>query len=78
MFLSATVLTLAGVTAGFLQYLALLWMLWRCVEPTKQLILSRFPKVPVEEIDKSFFQPVLLVVSILTFSRCWEAGNLSR
>ena len=49
--LSATVLTLAGMTAGFLQYLALLWVLWRCVEPTKQLILKRFPKVPVEEID---------------------------
>ena len=28
--LSATVLTLAGITAGFLQYLALLWVLWRC------------------------------------------------
>ena len=67
LFLSATLLTLAGITAGFLQYLSLLWVLWRCVEPTKQLILSRFPKVPVEEIDKSFFRPVLLVVSILTF-----------
>ena len=65
--LSSTVLTLAGITAGFLQYLALLWVLWRCVEPSKQLILGRFPKVPVEEIDKSFFRPVLLVVSILTF-----------
>ena len=60
-------MTLAGITAGFLQYLALLWVLWRCVEPTKQLIHQRFPKVPVEEIDKSFFRPVLLVMSILTF-----------
>ena len=67
LFLSATVLTLVGITAGFLQYLALLWVLWRCLEPTKQLILGRFPKIPVEEIDKSFFRPVLLVVSILTF-----------
>ena len=67
LFISATGLTLAGITAGFLRYLSLLWMLWRCVEPTKQLILSRFPKVPVEEIDKSFFRPVLLVMSILTF-----------
>ena len=65
--ISASVLTLAGITAGFLQYLALLWVLWRCVEPTKQLIHQRFPKVPVEEIDKSFFRPVLLVMSILTF-----------
>ena len=65
--LIATLLTLAGITAGFLQYLALLWVLWRCVEPTKQLILGRFPKVPVDEIDKSLFRPVLLVVSILTF-----------
>ena len=67
LFLSTTLLTLAGITAGFLQYLSLLWVLWRCVEPTKQLILGRFPKVPVEEIDKSFFRPVLLVMSILTF-----------
>lgn len=65
--ISASMLTLAGITAGFLQYLALLWVLWRCVEPTKQLIHQRFPKVPVEEIDKSFFRPVLLVMSILTF-----------
>ena len=65
--ISASVLTLAGITAGFLQYLALLWVLWRCVEPTKQLIHQLFPKVPVEEIDKSFFRPVLLVMSILTF-----------
>ena len=65
--ISASVLTLAGITAGFLQYLALLWVLWRCVEPTKQLIHRRFPKVPVEEIDKSFFRPVVLVMSILTF-----------
>ena len=67
LFLSATFLTLAGITAGFLQFLSLFWVLWRCVEPTKQLILSRFPKFPVEEIDKSFFRPVLLVVSILSF-----------
>lgn len=62
-----TILTRTGVTAGYLQYLALLWTIWRCVEPTKQLISSRYPKVPVEEIDKSFFRPILLVVTILTF-----------
>ena len=67
LFLSATVLTLFGVTAGYLQYLSLLWLIWRCVEPTKQLILSRFPKVPVEEIDKSFFRPILLVLTVFTF-----------
>ena len=67
LFLSATVLTLFGVTAGYLQYLSLLWLIWRCVEPTKQLILSRFPKVSVEEIDKSFFRPILLVLTVLTF-----------
>ena len=49
LFLSASALTLAGITASFLQYLALLWVLWHCVEPTKQLIHQRFPKVPVEE-----------------------------
>ena len=42
-------------------------MLWLCLEPAKQLILGRFPKIPVEEIDKSLFHPVLLVVSIITF-----------
>ena len=29
LFLSATVLTLCGVTAGYLQYLALIWLIWR-------------------------------------------------
>ena len=67
LFFSATVFTMAGITAGFLRYLALLWVLWRCLEPAKQLILGRYPKIPVEEIDKSLFRPVLLVVSILTF-----------
>lgn len=62
-----SILTRLGVTAGYLQYLALLWTIWRCVEPTKQLISSRHPKVPVEEIDKSFFRPILLVGTILTF-----------
>ena len=52
---------------------AIFWALWRCVEPTKQMILGRFPKVPVEEIDKSFFRPVLLVVSILTFFQMLES-----
>ena len=66
-------MTLAGITAGFLQYLALLWVLWRCVEPTKQLIHQRFPKVPVEEIDKSFFRPVLLV--IVDPHLCPDAGQ---
>ena len=74
--LAATILTFLGVTAGYLQYLVLLCVIWRCVEPTKQLILRRFPKFPVDEIDKSFFRPILLVLSILTFSRCWGAGNL--
>ena len=31
LFLSATSLTLVGVTAGYLQYLALIWLIWRCV-----------------------------------------------
>ena len=67
LFFSTSILTAVGVTAGYLQYLALLWTIWRCVEPTKQLMNRRFPKVPVEEIDKSFFRPILLVVTILTF-----------
>ena len=32
--LVSTFLTTIGVTAGFLQYLSLLWLLWRCVEPS--------------------------------------------
>ena len=67
LFIVSTILTSAGVTAGYLQYLSLLWLIWRCVEPTKQLIVKRYPKVPVEEIDKSFFRPILLVLTIITF-----------
>jgi potassium efflux system protein len=56
-----------GVTAGVLQYLAVLWLIWRCVEPTKQLIQRRYPKAPVDDLDRSIFRPLLLVVTIITF-----------
>ena len=49
---------------GYLQYLALLWMIWRLVEPTKLLLQKRFPRLPVEALDRSLFRPVLLVFSV--------------
>ena len=52
---------------GYLQYLALLWMIWRLVEPTKLLLQKRFPRLPVEALDRSLFRPVLLVFSVLSF-----------
>jgi len=56
-----------SIPGGVLQYLALLALIWRLVEPCKLLISRRFPKAPVEDVDKTLFRPVLLVVSVLTF-----------
>ena len=67
--ITATVLTSLEITAGYLQYLSCLWLIWRCLEPTKQLVEQYFPKVPIEDIDKTIFRPILLVITILTFSQ---------
>ena len=55
------------IPAGLLRYFSLLWLIWRAVEPSKLLLQKRFPKAPLDEIDKTFFRPVLFVVSVLTF-----------
>ena len=55
------------IPGGYLQYLSLLWLIWRCVAPTKAVVQQKFPKFPIDEFDKSFFRPILLVITILTF-----------
>ena len=56
-----------GVPGGYLQYLAQLWLIWRLVEPTKLLLQRRYPKLPVDALDRSLFRPVLLVFTVLSF-----------
>jgi len=56
-----------GVPGGYLQYLALLWLIWRLVEPTKLVLQRRFPKLPVDALDRSLFRPLLLVFTVLSF-----------
>ncbi|MGB1621870.1 MAG: mechanosensitive ion channel family protein [Synechococcus sp.] len=63
---SMVLLTL-DIPAGILRYFALLWLIWRAVEPCKLLLKKRLPKAPLDDIDKTIFRPVLLVVSVLTF-----------
>ena len=58
---------LVGVPGGYLQYLALLWLIWRLIEPANLLLSRRFPKLPVEELDRSLFRPILLIFSVLSF-----------
>ena len=61
------VMKLVGVPGGYLQYLALLWLIWRLIEPANLLLSRRFPKLPVEELDRSLFRPILLIFSVLSF-----------
>ena len=58
---------LVGVPGGYLQYLALLWLIWRLIEPANLLLSRRFPKLPVEELDRSLIRPILLIFSVLSF-----------
>ena len=58
---------LVGVPGGYLQYLALLWLIWRLIEPANLLLSRRFPKLPIEELDRSLFRPILLIFSVLSF-----------
>ena len=44
----------------------------RCVQPIVAhrpglLVVERFPKLPVEELDRSLFRPILLIFSVLSF-----------
>ena len=56
-----------GVPGGYLQYLALIWLIWRLVEPTKLVLQQHVPQLPVEALDRSLFRPVLLVFTVLSF-----------
>ena len=67
LFLISSILTVLGTTFGYIQYLALIWLLWRCIEPSKQLGKKYFPSDRIDEIDSTIIRPVLLVGSILTF-----------
>ena len=64
------VMKLVGVPGGYLQYLALLWLIWRLIEPANLLLSRRFPKLPIEELDRSLFRPILLVFSVLSVGAC--------
>ena len=61
------VMKFVGVPGGYLQYLALLWLIWRLIEPANLLLSRRFPKLPIEELDRSLFRPILLIFSVLSF-----------
>ena len=61
------VMKLVGVPGGYLQYLALIWLIWRLIKPANLLLSQRFPKLPVEELDRSLFRPILLIFSVLSF-----------
>jgi potassium efflux system protein len=53
--------------SGFLRYLSSAWLIWRLSEPIKIFMISKFPKFPADELDKSIFRPIFLVILILTF-----------
>ncbi|MEC8440988.1 MAG: mechanosensitive ion channel domain-containing protein [Cyanobacteriota bacterium] len=55
------------IPGGYLQYLALLWLIWRLVKPINLLIEQRFPNLPVNELDRMLFRPLLLVFTVLSF-----------
>ena len=67
LFLISSILTVFGTTFGYVQYLALVWLLWRCIEPLKQLGKKYFEADRIDEVDSTIIRPVLLVGSILTF-----------
>jgi len=58
---------LFGLPGGFLRYLSGAWLIWRLIEPIKIVLEKRFPKFPTEELDKSIFRPIFLVILITSF-----------
>ena len=56
-----------GFPGGLVQYLAMLWLLWRLFKPINLLVEQRFPNLPVNELDRMLFRPLLLVFTVLSF-----------
>ena len=56
-----------GFPGGLVQYLAMLWLLWRLFKPINLLVQQRFPNLPVNEMDRMLFRPLLLVFTVLSF-----------
>ena len=56
-----------GFPGGLVQYMATLWLLWRLFKPINLLIEQRFPNLPVNELDRMLFRPLLLVFTVLSF-----------
>ena len=56
-----------GFPGGLVQYLATLWLLWRLFKPINLLVEQRFPNLPVNELDRMLFRPLLLVFTVLSF-----------
>ena len=56
-----------GFPGGLVQYLAMLWLLWRLFKPINLLVQQRFPNLPVNELDRMLFRPLLLVFTVLSF-----------
>ena len=64
--LTSIILLALDFPTGFLRYLASAWLIWRLIEPFKMLLSKRYPNFPTEELDKSIFRPIFLVVMTLT------------
>ena len=56
-----------GFPGGFLRYLSASWLAWRLVIPIKNILNKRVPKFPADELDKSIFRPIFLVLLLLSF-----------
>ena len=56
-----------GFPGGLVQYLAMLWLLWRLFKPINLLVEQRFPNLPVNDLDRMLFRPLLLVFTVLSF-----------
>jgi len=56
-----------GFPGGLVQYLAMLWLLWRLFKPINLLIEQRYPNLPVNELDRMLFRPLLLIFTVLSF-----------
>ena len=56
-----------GFPGGFLRYLSAVWLTWKLVKPIKEILKKRAPNFPADEVDKSIFRPIFLVLLLLTF-----------
>ena len=72
--LIGTVLSMVQIPGGLIHYFGSLWMGWNLFTPLKSLLSSWNKEMPVDELERTIFKPVYVILATLSLVR--QMGSL--